>query len=471
MAGPLDFQNTAAQVAAAKKAAAAKTAADAAAAAKAAAAQKAADQKALAQAQAMLAATKTKLAAAQTQQATLATTKTQAAQDLATAKANQALAAQGVLDAKAGAQDLAKSTPGVTYDPVTGQVSYTAPATSKTTSSVNKTVVGTYEDPVTGDIYQVWSDGTRTLLSAGTKAADDAAAAAKGRYDAEQAALAKQAEEQAAKRDAFALIQDTMRAYGFTDAELSELSGFIEKSIIDPNVGPNQAILNMRNLAVYQSRFAGNKTRLSKGLNALSEADYLQQEKDYGQYFQQYGVASLATRAQMATMIGNDIAPTEAKTRIGLAIDRVKNSDPQVLAQLKTYYPTITDADLVTYFLKPEQVLPELQKKVTASEIGAAAVGQNLAATNALDLANYGIDRSQALAGYADIKGVLPVSGKLGDIYGEAGIKYDQTAAESEFFKQNQDAAEKRRRLKSMERASFTGATSANLSRTQQGQF
>jgi murein DD-endopeptidase MepM/ murein hydrolase activator NlpD len=363
------------------------------------------------------------------------------------------------------------STSSATTSKTTSSATTSKATTSSTTSSTVKTVVGTYEDPVSGDIYQVWSDGTKTLLASGTREEDAAAVANKAAYDAQQAALSKQAQEQADKRDAFALIQDTMRAYGFTDTELSELSGFIEKSIIDPNVGPNQAILNMRNLAVYQGRFAGNKTRLDKGLNALSEADYLQQEKDYGQYFQQYGVANLATRAQMATMIGNDIAPTEAKTRIGLAVDRVKNSDPQVMAQLKTYYPTLTDADLVTYFLKPEQVLPELQKKVTASEIGAAAVGQNLATTNALDLANYGVDRATALAGYSDIKSVLPTSGKLSDIYGEANIKYDQTAAESEFFKQNQDAAEKRRRLKSMERASFTGATSANLSRTQQGQF
>jgi len=363
------------------------------------------------------------------------------------------------------------STSSATTSKTTSSATTSKATTSSTTSSTVKTVVGTYEDPVSGDIYQVWSDGTKTLLASGTREEDAAAAANKAAYDAQQAALSKQAQEQADKRDAFALIQDTMRAYGFTDTELSELSGFIEKSIIDPNVGPNQAILNMRNLAVYQGRFVGNKTRLDKGLNALSEADYLQQEKDYGQYFQQYGVANLATRSQMATMIGNDISPTEAKTRIGLAVDRVKNSDPQVMAQLKTYYPTLTDADLVTYFLKPEQVLPELQKKVTASEIGAAAVGQNLATTNALDLANYGVDRATALAGYSDIKSVLPISGKLSDIYGEANIKYDQTAAESEFFKQNQDAAEKRRRLKSMERASFTGATSANLSRTQQGQF
>lgn len=436
-----------------------------------AAAQKAADLALLAQAKAALAATQKKLATAEAAQAAIPAQKAAAATDLANALKGQGAAGADVAAAKASSAAIAADIgPAAKYDPLTGKIIYTAPTTSPV-KGPTKTVVGTYEDPETGDAYQVWSDGTRTLLSAGTKKQDEQAAAAKARYDAEQAALAKQAEEQAAKRDAFALIQDTMRAYGFNSSELSELSGFIEKSIIDPNVGPNQAILNMRNLAVYQSRFAGNKTRLTKGLNALSEADYLQQEKDYGQYFQQYGVANLATREQMATMIGNDIAPTEAKTRIGLAVDRVKNSDPQVMAQLKTYYPTLTDADLVTYFLKPEQVLPELQKKVTASEIGAAAVGQNLATTNALDLANYGIDRATALAGYSDIKSALPVSEKLSGIYGEAGIKYDQTTAESEFFKQNQDAAEKRRRLKSMERASFTGATSANLSRTQQGQF
>jgi hypothetical protein len=232
----------------------------------------------------------------------------------------------------------------------------------------------------------------------------------------------------------------------------------------------------MRNLKVYKQRFAGNETRVAAGLNALSEGEYLQQEKDYGQYFKEYGVQDLATRTQMATLIGNDVSAIEAKNRIGLAVDRVKNADPTIMQELKTYYPTLNDKDLVSYFLNPVQALPELKRKVTASEIGAAAIGQGFkGATDALGLADYGVDRAAALAGYADIKSVLPVSEKLSDIYGEAGIDYTQQTGEAEFLKQNQDAAEKRKRLKSMERASFMGSTgmtgNAGLAQSTQGRF
>jgi len=395
----------------------------------------------------------------------------------AAAAAEVAAAKQLQSDQYAANQKLAKEL-GRTYDPLTGKIG--APIVVKKSGDIepdpNDSVVSVYTDPETGDIYQVWKSGKRTLLQAGTKAKDEEAAANKERYDAEQAALAKAAAERAEKRDAFALVQDTMRSYGFTDAELSELSGYIEASIIDPNIGPNAAILGMRNLAVYKQRFAGNEARVKAGKNALSEGEYLQQEKDYGQYFTEYGVQDLATRERMATLIGNDISAIEAKNRIGLAVDRVKNADPVIMQELKTYYPSLSEKDLVSYFLSPKEYLPELKRKVTASEIGAAAIGQGFkGATDALGLADYGVDRAEALAGYADIKSVLPVSEKLSDIYGEAGIDYTQATGEAEFLKQNQDAAEKRKRLRSMERASFMGNTgmagNAGLAQSTQGRF
>lgn len=394
----------------------------------------------------------------------------------AAADASVAAAKKEQADQYAANQALAKEL-GRTYDPATGKIG--GPITTKTDdpgTDPNDSVVGTYVDPETGDIYSVWKSGKRTLLQKGTKKQDEEAAANKARYDAEQAALAKAAADRAEKRDAFALVQDTMRSYGFTDAELSELSGYIEGAIIDPNIGPNAAILGMRNLNVYKQRFAGNEARVKAGLNALSEGEYLQQEKDYGQYFKEYGVQNLATREQMATLIGNDVSALEAKNRIGLAVDRVKNADPTIMKELKTYYPTLDDKDLVSYFLNPVQALPELKRKVTASEIGAAAIGQGFkGATDALGLADYGVDRAAALAGYADIKSVLPTSEKLSDIYGEAGIDYTQATGEAEFLKQSQDAAEKRKRLKSMERAAFSGSTgmsgNTGLAQATQGQF
>ena len=306
--------------------------------------------------------------------------------------------------------------------------------------------------------------------AAAAKAAADAAAAkikaeadaaaAKAAYDAAQAAAAKKAADELEKRDAFALVQDTMRSYGFTEDELKSLTSFIESQIIDPNIGPNMAILNMRGLDVYKNRFAGNTALLKAGKNALSEYDYLQQENAYDEYFNAYGVSNLSTRAQKATLIGNSVSALEVDKRLNLAVKRVKNSDPEILKQLKAYYPSITDKDLVSYFLNPEATRIDLERKVTASEISSAAVGQGFKSTglSALELADYGVDRATALEGYANVAGVLPETSKLGDIYGETGIKYDQMAGEEEFLKASDAAKRKRNVLASKERANFEGS-------------
>jgi hypothetical protein len=73
---------------------------------------------------------------------------------------------------------------------------------------------------------------------------------------------------------------------------------------------------------------------------------------------------------------------------------------PSIKATLKSFYPEITDADLIGYFLNPKENLPKLQEKVTASEIGAAAVGAGACmkanVATATDLARYGIDQEEA---------------------------------------------------------------------------
>jgi hypothetical protein len=303
----------------------------------------------------------------------------------------------------------------------------------------------------------------KAAADAAAKAEADAAAAAaaKAAYDAAQAAAAKKAADELEKRDAFALVQDTMRSYGFTEDELKSLTSFIESQIIDPNIGPNMAILNMRNLDVYKNRFAGNTALLKAGKNALSEYDYLQQENAYDEYFNAYGVSNLSTRAQKATLIGNSVSALEVDKRLNLAVKRVKNSDPEILKQLKAYYPSITDKDLVSYFLNPEATRIDLERKVTASEISSAAVGQGFTSgtsLNALGLADYGVDRAAALEGYANVAAVLPEATKLGNIYGETGIKYDQMASEEEFLKASDAAKRKRTTLASKERAIFEGS-------------
>jgi len=269
-------------------------------------------------------------------------------------------------------------------------------------------------------------------------------------------------------RDAFAIIKSTLKTYGFTEAEIAELNTFIEAGLTDGKMGPEQLKLQLRELPTYKARFAGNTTRVAAGLNALSESDYLTQENDYSEIFKMYGVGNLSSRAQFSTLIGNSISVTEATKRVDAAVKRVKNGDPAVLTTLRTLYPNITDTDIVSYFLKPAETLPELERKTTVAEIGATAGQFGMKETGLAnltrfeDLQKYGVTLARAREGYATIAEDLPGATKLGNVYSETGITYGQTEAEAEQFKNSADAKRKKEKLIDTEKSSFKGSAGLN---------
>jgi hypothetical protein len=271
----------------------------------------------------------------------------------------------------------------------------------------------------------------------------------------------------AARVDAFKLLEDVFTGYGL--AELVPSIRELMQGVTDPTtgktvqVGPSEAALllktDKRYNAPYLARFAGNTARVAAGLNALPESTYLEMEKNYGEILNQYGQKSLANKAEFANLIGGDISNTELNSRLDLAVAQVQNADPQVKQTLQQFYPGISDSDLVTYFLKPDETLPKLQQKVTSAQIGAAATEQGLktSVTTAEDLAKYGVTQQQAQAGYAKVGEILPAATKLSNIYGEAQVGYDQATAESEVFKGLASAQRKRQQLQQLEQAAFSG--------------
>ena len=313
-------------------------------------------------------------------------------------------------------------------------------------------------DPTTG--------GLRTPVATGpTQAELDAIAAA----NAEAARKAKEAADKkaqdekdaAARRDAFVLIKDSLKTYGFTETEITELNAFIESVITDVKIGPELAKVKLREQPTYQARFVGNKGRVAKGFNALSEAQYLQQETDYAQTLSSYGVGQLSSRSQFATLIENNTSVTEVGRRLNAAVRRVKNADPTILENLKRLYPTITDTDIVSYFLKPVETVEELERKTTVAEIGATAQQYQMKETGLAkfeDLQRYGVTLATARAGYSTIAEELPTATKLGNVYRETGITYGQTEAEAEQFKDSAEAKRKKQKLIETEKASFKGS-------------
>ena len=267
-----------------------------------------------------------------------------------------------------------------------------------------------------------------------------------------------------ATKDAFAMLTDLFNSYGL-ESLAGEIADYMAKGFT-----ASEALIKLKTNATgaYAKRFAGNFTRVKNGLNAISEAEYINLESSYASTLKAYGLGNMISVNRddnyktFANYIAGDISAVEFKDRVSTVVTRVQNADPSIKATLKSFYPEISDADLVGYFLNPKENLPKLQEKVTASEIGAAAIGAGAGITTnvntATSLARYGVDQATAREGYSTIAGILPTAGKLGDIYSESGVQYGQTEGEAEVFMGRQDAATKRNRLASMERGSFSGS-------------
>jgi hypothetical protein len=420
-----------------------------------------------------VAARPTGLAALEQIQADLATSVRESKERAKTAQANvdtakvaQTEAAEAQTQARTAAEEIAKET-GSYINPRTGKITpnpnLKKPVTDGDGDGGNKglTFVG-YEynedftkrrakffNPATGKFtYGEWEDNPKS----------------KADYDAEQAAAAAKAAAQQEKADAFALIEATMRSYGFNEQELKEIIDFIQKGLTNPQMGPNQLALALRELKAYKARFAGNAEREARGLNALSEAEYLNQEQDYSATFRQYGLQRFAVRDQFASLIGNDISNSELGKRVSIAVQRVSYGDPMVLKQLRSYY-NITETDIAAYYLNPKEVLPELEAKTTTAEIGATAASFGLAAEKARaeDLRAAGVDLNRAQVGYKTIAGRLPRAQQLTQFYAPSGIEYTQTTAEEEEFKGTASAKRAREQLTGLEEGSFGGASGRGL--------
>ena len=276
----------------------------------------------------------------------------------------------------------------------------------------------------------------------------------------------------AAENDAYALLEQTFTQYGL-DSLLPVIQGYMKN-----NIGPNQAALMIRQEQAYKTRFAGNVLRVSNGLNAMSEAEYLAVENSYNETLNAYGLQNYfgTTRDQkiagMASIIAGDVSATEFQGRVKLAEDQVINSDPAIKNQLQAFYG-INSSDLMKYYLDPTQNLSALTQKTLSAEIGAAAVNQGLttSVSAAESLMKQGVTQGQAQAGYATIGQEMPIAGKLSSVYGNQGVNVTQADLEANQFNTAgaASAARKRQQMIDLEKGSFSGRSGIVGSSSQAG--
>jgi hypothetical protein len=273
--------------------------------------------------------------------------------------------------------------------------------------------------------------------------------------------------------DSVAAIKALLSAYGIgdlgdavTNAVIKGYSGdTIDLVMQDPSSNDPLAV-------AFQKRFSANKIRAAAGKSVLSPGEYLALERRYTETMRSYGVSGLAKRETLSSFIGNDVSPTEVADRVSLAVTRIQNADPETKRALAQYYPMLNQTDIVTAFLDPTEGLPALQRKVTAAEIGGAALAQGMSAaqTTAADLAAYGVTKDQARSGYATIAELTPRTDFLSQI--SQGPDYGQVEAEAEVFKGTASAKRARQSLTAIEQARFQGSAGTgkgSLGKSRQG--
>jgi hypothetical protein len=157
--------------------------------------------------------------------------------------------------------------------------------------------------------------------------------------------------------------------------------------------------------------------------------------------------------------ISGDVSPAELEDRISTAQKRVINANPEVTQALKTFYPGISNGDILAYTLDPSKAIEDIKRKVTAAEIGGAAVraGMTTSVADAEYLQRYGVTKEQADQGYATIAGGLQRGSQLASMYGES--PYTQATAEQEIFNVPgaAEARKQRQKITGLEKATFTG--------------
>ena len=284
-------------------------------------------------------------------------------------------------------------------------------------------------------------------------------------------------ETQANARSAYALLLSEFSRYGL-ESLVSPLQDLIKQGLSGAEFQ-----IALRNTDAYQKRFAGNTDRIKKGLVALSPGDYIELEDQYQKIMRNYGLPasyytkdSIGTQAGFNKLIANDVSAVELEERVLTAQKRVLDAAPEVMTALKQFYPNINNSNILAYTLDPEKGLEDIRKKVTAAEIGGAALGAGLTTslTDAEYLRRYGVTKETAQRGYEIIGSGLQRGRQLADIYQQPD--YTQAVAEEEVFNLpgQTESQQKRKKIIGLEKAEFggqSGMTSGALSRDRAGSY
>ena len=253
----------------------------------------------------------------------------------------------------------------------------------------------------------------------------------------------------------YTTINNTLKNYGFSAADITELSSFMQLALTN-NDSVDTVTQNLRETPVYKRRFPGMALRQGNNYNAITEADYLILEDGYVSAMRLAGLPEgfYDDRQDFATFIGNDVSAAEVQRRVNLAQSVSQDANPEVLTQLQELY-NIDTKKLVAFYLDPtadgaQNLLKEERKvasaSLSASVLSAVGEGLNVAAAERIQKAGMTL---------RDTRGLSSAVGVLGASINEESFSASDLAEGT--FGTNVNAADSLRRRVTGRTANFRG--------------
>lgn len=262
----------------------------------------------------------------------------------------------------------------------------------------------------------------------------------------------------AQQESAYSILQSFFESIGIKfDFEIEA----VIKNAMLAGYGPDQIDLIMPDLqktAAFNTRFSGWADRVKNGYNQLQIGEYLQLENQYHRIMQQAGLPAgfYDDPSDFGNWIANNVSPDEIQSRVSLAVRAAQQIDPTMRNLMSEFYG-LTTGDVASYFLDQSRALPVIERQFNTAGVASWAARNGFAVTDIghyENLVDAGITTDQAAQAYGTVKSLADTVGQAASIYGES---YDQSDAEQDVFFNKND---KRRRIMSLEAATFGGSSS-----------
>lgn len=166
---------------------------------------------------------------------------------------------------------------------------------------------------------------------------------------------------------------------------------------------PDAVMVLIRTTPEYKQRFPAMEALAKKG-RAISEAAYIEYEKQAAGLERRYGFPTGMLMDSVTDLLTNEVSASELNDRVILASAAAIQAPDDIKNQFMNYYG-IDVGGLAAYFLDPTKATPLLEKQFASSVIGAEAARQGIGidAYSAENLQGLGITQEQAREGFGTV--------------------------------------------------------------------